>query len=131
MNKQPTHFGWTGYGKGYEVSTAGDKRFSALCAKMPDGRVLEAHYQCCVKGYQPGGTDWRLGKGKPPLDTTVDLWQEYLKLWKIWAKEHPNLMSELKASATACGYKLSDKFAKTDISQARALAHILNYGSDI
>lgn len=130
MAKQPTHFGWTRYGKGYEVSTDGDRRFSALYAKMADGRTVEMHYQLDVKGYQPGGTDWRLGKGKPPLDTSIDLWQEYLKLWKLWAKDHPNLMSELRACAAVSGYKLSDKFAKTEVSQARALAYILNYGCD-
>lgn len=128
MQNKITHFGWTRYGRGYEVSTEGDKRFSALYAKMPDGRVIEAHYQCDIKGYSPGGSDWRLGKGKPPLDTTLDLWAEYLKLWKTWAKLNPNLMSELKACAVVSGYKLSDKFASTDISQARALAYILNYG---
>lgn len=130
MAKQPKHFGWTRYGKGYEVSTDGDRRFSALYAKMADGRTVEMHYQLDVKGYQPGGTDWRLGKGKPPLDTSIDLWQEYLKLWKLWAKDHPNLMSELRACVAVSGYKLSDKFAKTEVSQARALAYILNYGWD-
>lgn len=34
---------------GYEVSTQGDRRFSALVARMPDGRTIEE------------------GKGKPPL----------------------------------------------------------------
>lgn len=33
---------------GYEVSSKGDKRFSALFAKMPDGRSIEMHYQCDV-----------------------------------------------------------------------------------
>ena len=31
-------YGRTG---GYEVSTQGDKRFSALVARMPDGRTIE------------------------------------------------------------------------------------------
>lgn len=35
---------------GYEVSSSGDKRFSALFAKMADGRTIEEHYQCDIKG---------------------------------------------------------------------------------
>ena len=49
---------------GYEVSSKGDKRFSALYARMLDGRTIEEHYQCDVKGYDVGGTNWKLGKGK-------------------------------------------------------------------
>ena len=30
---------------GYECSSKGDKRFSALFAVMPDGRTIEQHYQ--------------------------------------------------------------------------------------
>lgn len=37
-------YSWKRYG-GYEVSTHGDKRFSAFCALMPDGRSIEMHYQ--------------------------------------------------------------------------------------
>lgn len=36
---------------GYECSSAGDFRFSAFYAIMPDGRSIEQHYQCDVKGY--------------------------------------------------------------------------------
>lgn len=75
--------GWQRFG-GYEVSTAGDKRFSALVARI-DGRTIEAHYQCDVKGYAPGSSDWKLGKGKPPLDPSVDTYGAYLQLWKLSA----------------------------------------------
>lgn len=124
----PTEFSWTRYGKGYSVCSRGDKRFSALFAKMPDGRTLEMWYQCDEghgKGYQPGGRNWRLGKGKPPLDTTVDLWQEYLKLWRIWADLNPNLIIELRSMAGLFNCTLSDMFATTPVNQARALAVIL------
>lgn len=40
---------WKRYG-GYEVSSHGDKRFSAFNAIMSDGRSIECHYQCDVKG---------------------------------------------------------------------------------
>lgn len=111
---------------GYECSSKGDKRFSAFNAVMPDGRTIEQHYQCDVKGYQPGGRDWRLGKGKPPLDTTKDLWAAYLALWETWAMEHPDLMDELGHAAAAKGYVLSDCFASTPVNQARALAEVLS-----
>ena len=42
-------YAWTRKG-GYEVSTAGDWRFSALTARLDDGRTIEMHYQCDVKG---------------------------------------------------------------------------------
>ena len=111
---------------GYECSSHGDKRFSAFNAVMPDGRTIEQHYQCDVKGYQPGGTNWRLGKGKPPIDKSKDMWSEYLALWEQWAKAHPELMDELGHAAAAKGYILSDMFATTPVNQARALAEILN-----
>jgi hypothetical protein len=117
-------FTWTRFG-GYEVSTKGDARFSALVAKL-EGRSIEAHYQCDVKGYQPGGVDWRLGKGKPPLDPSVDLYKAYLDLWKRWAKAHPSLIADLRVKAMSAGGVLSDRFATTGVSQARALCDILN-----
>ena len=111
---------------GYECSSRGDKRFSALCARLPDGRTIEAHYQCDVKGYQPGGTDWRLGKGKPPLDRSKDMYAEYRALWLIWANNHKPEMRELFVAAKKHNGVLSDMFASGPISQARALADILN-----
>ena len=113
---------------GYECSSKGDKRFSALYAVMPDGRTIEQHYQCDVKGYQPGGTNWRLGKGKPPLDKSKDLWAEYLALWTAWAWHGRNrdLLSELAVRAIQKNRVISDCFASTPINQARALAEILN-----
>jgi hypothetical protein len=51
----------------YELSSAGDRRFSALQARLRDGRTIEEAYQLDVKGYRKFGDDWRLGKGRPPL----------------------------------------------------------------
>lgn len=120
-------FTWKRRG-GYECSSKGDKRFSAFCAKMVDGRTIEQHYQCDVKGYDIGGTNWRLGKGNPPNnDKTQDqLWEEYLALWREWAISHLPLMRELYVEAQKYDRILSDCFAKGEINQARALAQILN-----
>ena len=118
---------WTRYG-GYEVSSHGDRRFSAFNAILPDGRSVEMHYQCDVKGYDPGGRNWRLGKGKPPREKMShdELWQKYLGLWRVWASSNPALMQELKVLAGEYGNVLSDRFASTPVNQARALAEILN-----
>lgn len=118
---------WSRYG-GYEVSSKGDKRFSAFVAKMPDNRTIEAWYQCDVKAYSPGSSNWRLGKGKAPClpYEPSQLYQAYLGLWRIWAVHHPELIMELKQLATENGHQLSDRFATTEVNQARALAQILN-----
>lgn len=110
-------------GCGYEVSSHGDSRFSALFARLPDGRTIEEAYQLDVKGYRATSNNWRAGKGKPPL-IKRDLWPEYLQLWQTWADTNPTLINDLRTKAT--GKQLTDKFANTPISQARALAHILN-----
>ena len=114
---------WSRYG-GYECSSVGDKRFSAFSAYLPDGRSIEEHYQCDVKEYDPGGRNWKRGKGRPPLDKSKDLWGEYKALWVQWAAAHPDLIADLRARAT--GGVLSDHFATSPINQAHALAEILN-----
>lgn len=111
---------------GYEVSSKGDRRFSAFYARMPDGRSIEEHYQCDVKGYDPGGRNWRAGKGRPAKDPRVDVRAAYLGLWRVWAKGHPALMEELRTCAEAHGNRLCDRFASTAVNQAWALATLLN-----
>jgi hypothetical protein len=113
---------------GFQVSTKGDARFSALTAKMPDGRTIEEWYQCDVKGYQVGGTDWKIGKGRPPITgmPREHLWEMYLGLWRIWAIHNPGLMQDLLLLARQHNNVLVDSFARGNINQARALAQILN-----
>lgn len=48
----------------------------------------------------------------------------YLPLWQEWARQNPELMDELRAKSA--GKTLTDQFANTRVSQARALADILN-----
>jgi hypothetical protein len=118
---------WARYG-GYECSSKGDTRFSPFYATMRDGRTIEEWYQCEIKGYDPGGTDWRKGKGRPSLIEYPgdNQWRAYLLLWKSWAKRNPELMLELLDHAREHKNTLSDRFATTPINQARALATILN-----
>ncbi|WP_013334938.1 hypothetical protein [Gloeothece verrucosa] len=132
IDNNNTKYSWSRYPQAgqatYEVSTQGDKRLSALVARLDDGRTIEEAYQLDVKGYRssPTDKDWQKGKGKPPLleKSTDQLWSEYKALWQQWVYENPHLMIEL--ANTAKGKTLTDKFATSDISQARALAEILN-----
>ena len=114
--------------EGYECSTKGDARFSAFNAKLPDGRSIEQWYQCDIKGYDIGGTNWRLGKGNPPLfEFPADhLWQLYLNLWRLWAIHNSHLIIELMELAAEKNNVLSDCFASTPINQAHALSTIIN-----
>jgi hypothetical protein len=110
----------------YEVSTKGDKRFSALNARLKDGRTIEEAYQLDVKGYRAQSNNWKAGKGKPPLNpmTPDQTWEAYLDLWRQWANENPELIADLTTKAD--GKYLTDCFASTPISQARALYTLLS-----
>lgn len=117
----------------YEVSTKGDGRFSALNARLSDGRTIEEAYQLDIKGYRSQGNDWRLGKGKAPLIsmTSSETWEAYKGLWRTFLTENPRLVEDLKNKAK--GKVLTDVYANTSVSQARALAELLNeelFGSD-
>lgn len=117
---------WARYApNGYEVSSHGDRRFSALNARLKDGRTIEEAYQLDVKGYRSQSNNWRAGKGKPPISpiSKEELYQKYLSLWRQWGKENPVLLMTLKEKAA--GKTLTDKFATTPITQARALADLL------
>lgn len=112
---------------GYEVTSKADSRFSALFARLSDGRTIEEAYQLDIKGYRSRGNDWRLGKGRPPLrDISSDLlYRSYYLLWKRWSIENPKLIHELYLSARPTNI-LVDRFAKTPINQAKALSQVLN-----
>lgn len=70
------------------------------------------------------------GVGEPHLLTKKSDIQDYsyyvgyLPLWQEWAKQNPELIEELRAKSA--GKTLTDQFANTRVSQARALADILN-----
>lgn len=51
----------------------------------------------------------------------------YLPLWQKWASQNSQLMQELRVKAQ--GKTLTDKFASTKVSQARALSEILSKDS--
>lgn len=147
----PSNSGGYSYDRygGYEVSTKGDKRFSALNAKLAtgttitiDGKSYDVGNMTIENAYQ--SVLKKSGKGKAPA-TDSPLYNEnlktdeerqdysyqrgYLPLWKEWAKQNPDLITELNRIAFN-NRKLSDAFANTKVSQARALADILNEKND-
>lgn len=152
--QKPTFFNWGRTSdNNYEVSSAGDSRFSAFDAKLKPGtkildvtvpeekstfiegkptttNSIEYVYQTLIK---------KSSKGVPPPKNSM-LYNEslktkeekedysynvgYLPLWQEWARQNPELIEELRTKAA--GKTLTDKFAYTKVSQARALADILN-----
>lgn len=110
---------------GYECSSAGDKRFSALFAVLPDGRTIEEAYQLDVKGYRAISDNWKDGKGNAPYNgkNRDELWVEYLGLWAVWVAHNNLLFEELKNLSN--GKILTDQFATSDINQAHALSVLI------
>ena len=110
---------------GYECSSRGDQRFSALFAKLADGRTIEQAYQLDVKGYRAISDDWRTGKGNKPYReiSREELWSEYLELWRQWVRENPTAFADLRVRSK--GKTLTDQFATSEINQAHALAELI------
>jgi hypothetical protein len=118
---------WERYSaNGYECSSQGDTRFSALFATLADGRTIEEAYQLDAKGYRKTTSNWRDAKGLPPLNakSRQELWLEYLGFWRQFAQENPELITELRA--LAAGKVLTDRFANSAVNQARALSVIIS-----
>jgi hypothetical protein len=124
----------------YEVSTRGDKRFSALVATFKKGTVIdgidvsgktiEDVYQSVIKksrkGQAPSKDSKLYNESLKTKEEREDFsyTEGYLPLWREWAKQNPELMNELRIKSY--GKTLTDQFANTRVSQARALAEILN-----
>lgn len=131
---------WAGTSNnGYEVSSRGDSRFSALNARFKQGtsifghdvsgRTIESVYQHGIK--QGDWTTDNNSKTGIPKDKTIitgntedaSYEQGYLPLWREWAKQNPELVEEL--SQKSHGKTLTDQFTSTRVSQARALSDII------
>lgn len=141
QSSQTTQFTWNRTSdNSYEVSSKGDKRFSALYATFKKGtvidgvdvggRTIEDVYQSVIKKSRKGqapAKDSRLyNEALKTKEEREDFsyTEGYLPLWQEWARQNPELMEELRENAK--GKTLTDRFANTRVSQARALADILN-----
>ena len=105
----------------YEVSSKGDRRFSALYAKFKDGDSVELKW-AKAKGYN----SIKEAKNKKAKVANFNYWKTYLGIWQAWARENPDLIESLRKDSK--GRTLSDKLAKTTNNQARALTEILKNG---
>ena len=136
---------WSRYSNNsYEVSSKGDRRFSALNATFKQGTVIdgvdvggktiEDVYQSVIKKSRKGQAPAKDSKlYNESLKTREErenfsYTEGYLPLWKEWAKQNPKLIEELREKSK--GKTLTDRFANTRVSQARALADILNESSN-
>lgn len=130
-------FEWARYSKNnYEVSSDGDKRFSAFYAQLNDGRYIEDIYQLDIKGNGKAVAKPITDRNNPKKSNIVKTgafarkvsreqsWQEYKNLWRQYLDENPQLEADLIEKAS--GKTLTDKYASTEVSQARALAELLN-----
>jgi hypothetical protein len=122
----------------FEVSSAGDKRFSAYYAKLAKGTTvygkdvggmsIENAYQKVMKGSSKkqgaaaGSVIQNLiDKG---MDSDEAYYGAYKALWQEWVNQNPKLADELKSLAN--GKELHDRYATTSNNQARALGEILD-----
>lgn len=119
-----SRFGAVSNSSTFEVSTKGDslgKKFSALNAKLKDGRTIEQAW-AEAKGYKT----IKEAKGKSAKIKGFKYREVYFGLWEQWAEENPDLVKELAEKTE--GMTLVDSFAKTENNQANALTQIVeNY----
>ena len=139
---------WNRYSNnGFEVSTAagkngivGDSRFSAFNATFKPntiidgvdvgGKTIEDVYQSVIKksrkGQAPSKDSKLYNESLKTKEEREDFSyiEGYLPLWQEWARQNPELIEELREKSK--GKVLTDQFANTRVSQARALADILN-----
>jgi len=90
-----------------ECSTRGDRRFSAFCAYLRNGKSIEELYQA-YKIFPGGvsGLTWREAKGRVALNME-DCRIYYSRLWDMYIEQNPDLLPVLHAASG-----LSDMFGK-------------------
>lgn len=121
---------FSGDSPGFEVSTRGTtegKRFSAFNARIKarGNKSIEDIYQIDIKGGEKIGPG-RYSKKGPGYDGPLsydELYAQYKQLWREWFNENPQRLQEI-AQLTE-GKMITDQFARSDISQARAIFEIL------
>lgn len=135
---EPIQYQWSTIApNSYEVSSAGDKHYSYATFKPGtiidgvdvSGMTIENVYQSVIKKSSKGQAPSKDSKlYNPSLRTEQEredfsYREGYLPLWQEWARQNPEAIEALRKAAE--DKVLTDKFAKTRVSQARALADIL------
>lgn len=89
-----------------ECSSRGDRRFSALYARVGN-KTIEAQYQG-AKVFEDGSTglSWREAKGRKPVNAEY-MAAFYADLWDIYIEQNPELLPILQAASG-----LSDVFGQ-------------------
>jgi hypothetical protein len=115
----------------FEVSSRGDKRFSAGWAEV-DGRTIEDIYQVDIKGGVKTGSG-RFAystKGNPPAPgslasrmTADEQYEAYKDLWRKYFDQNPEALQEVARKSQ--GKVLTDIYGSGDVNQARAIHDIL------
>jgi hypothetical protein len=115
----------------FEVSSRGDKRFSAGWAEV-DGRTIEDIYQVDIKGgvkTGPGRFAYST-KGNPPAAgspaskmTPDEQYEAYKDLWRKYFDQNPEALQEVARKSQ--GKVLTDIYGSGDVNQARAIHDIL------
>jgi len=98
---------------GYDISKRGDSRFTPSSAILSNKKSIEENYN----------TNIILLKEK---DSNIDLWEEYLNLWRKWCFFRNDLTYQLLTEVRSHNGILRDRYAKSDFNHARALSIILN-----
>jgi len=115
----------------FEVSSAGDKRFSAGWAEIGN-RTIEDIWQVDFKGgvkNGPGRFDYTTKSKDPAPGSPASKMNEeeqyaaYKNLWVRFFASNPQLLEE--ASRLSRGKVITDKYARRSINQARAIDDIL------
>lgn len=111
----------------YEVSSKGNKAYSAIYAKINDVSIEEI-YQLDIKGYRGIYKDWKLAKGKPPKVniTEEETYRQYKNLWYEYFKNNITLYIDILSNGVDT--TITDMFGITPINQARAICDLCNKG---
>ena len=127
----------------FEASTAGHKEFSALNAKFAagtkimgidiSGKTIEDVYQNTLKGSgknkapaadsilgkATADAEKKAGRALTKIEKETISQRYYDQLWDVWGKQNPELKAQIEN--LPAGTKITDRFAKTGVSQANSL----------
>lgn len=113
----------------FEVSTKGTqqgRQYSAFNARIKGrgNKSIEDIYQIDIKGGEKLAPGRYSMKGKLPEGMTPDeAYETYKNLWREWFQENPRKLQEI--SELTQGKKITDQYASSNVSQARAIYEIL------
>jgi hypothetical protein len=110
----------------YEVSSHGDKRFSAFYALIPYRDKLKSIENCYQNDVKYSLSKSYVGKGKYDPNISLNVYyDEYKKLWLLHYEKNQDVWLDL-VNIIKEHTNFTDKFASSDVSQARVVSEIVN-----